>query len=100
MAAEIHAQVSIDTANTNTTVFTTDHACTMTVRILNRTDSQMRAWLAFSSTATPTDSEYIEYNALVEPYDTLVNTDIHVGIGHNVVVRVSKPGASVFVSGI
>lgn len=98
MATEIHARVSIDTANTNTTVFTTDHACVMNVRILNRTNSQMRAWLAFASTSTPANNEYIEYNAIIEPYSHIDNT-VNIGAGHNVVVRVSKPGATVFVNG-
>lgn len=98
MTTEIHAQVSIDTANTNTIVFVTDHTCTMNVRILNRTNSQMRAWPAFASASTPTNAEYIEYNTVIEPYGKLDNT-VNIDVGHNVVVRVSKPGATVFVNG-
>lgn len=99
MAADVLAQVSL-TANTNTTVYTTTYTARVTIRFVNRTNSQTRVFLALSDNSVPTDAEYIEYNSAIEPYAVLEISDLPVGTGHNIIAKAVSAGVTIFVAGV
>lgn len=99
MAASVLAQVSLP-ANTNTTVYTTSFTAFLTIRMVNRTNSQVRVHLALADASTPTDDEYIEYNTAIEPFSVLSIDSLPVGTAHNLIAKASVAGVTIFVSGV
>lgn len=92
---------SSPTATTNTTVYTVPAGTTSTfsVSICNRGSSSITARLAVASTATPSDSEWFEYDAAIPANGVLERTGIVAQAAERVVVYVSAATASVSVYG-
>jgi hypothetical protein len=100
MASGILGQSS-PTATTNTTVYTVPASttATFTVSICNRSSSAITARLAIASTATPTDAEWIEYDASIPANGVLERSGIVAQAAEQVVAYVSAATASVNVYG-
>lgn len=87
--ARVYAQSAV-VANTQTTVLTTTAESQLTIRILNRSDRQMRVSLAVSTTTSPTTAEYLEYQATVEPHSVLSNSDVIINTAKNILVTSTR----------
>lgn len=101
MASGILGQAA-PSATTNTIVYTVP-ATTYTVanvNIANRGASSITVRLALASSASPTNSEYIEYDAIVPAKGVLERTGIVLQAGKNIVVYASTNESSVSVYGI
>lgn len=100
MATGILGQ-SAPAAATNTTVYTvpSGKVASFSVSIVNRGSSQMAIRLAISATATPTNSEWIEYDAILAPRDVLERGGLVAQAGENIVVYADTASASVSVYG-
>ena len=100
MASGILGQSS-PAATTNTTVYTVPASttATFTVSICNRGSSAITARLAIASTATPTNAEWIEYDASIPANGVLERSGIVAQAAENVVAYVSAATASVNVYG-
>jgi hypothetical protein len=100
MASGILGQSS-PSATTNTTVYTVPAVTTaaFTVNICNRSGSPITARVAVASSGSPTDSEWIEYDASIPANGVLERTGIVAQAGERVVVYVSAATASVNVYG-
>lgn len=92
---------SAPTAATNTTVYTVPAATTATfsVSICNTSSAAITARLAISSTGTPGNSEWLEYDTAIAGNGVLERTGIVAQATKNVVVRISSSAASVSVFG-
>lgn len=101
MASGILGQAN-PAANTNTTVYTVPASSTATfnINIVNRGTSAITARLAVSATGTPTDSEWLEYEASIPASGVLERTGIVAQAAKRVVVSVSSATASVNVYGM
>jgi hypothetical protein len=100
MASGILGQAN-PAAITNTTVYTVPASttATFTVSMCNRSASTIAVRLAIASTATPVDSEWIEYDALIPPNSVLERTGIVAQAAERVVTYVSAAAVSVNVYG-
>jgi len=101
MASGILGQ-SAPSATTNTTVYTVPAATTsvVNVNVLNRGSAAATVRIALAAAGTPTDSEYIEYDAVVPPKGVLERTGIALNAGKLVVVYASSGDTSVNVYGL
>lgn len=92
---------SAPTANTDTTVYTvpTSTTATVTVSICNTGTAAITARMAIAAAATPTSSEWIEYEAAIPASGVLERTGIVAQAAKRVVVRVSAATAAVSVYG-
>lgn len=102
MASGILGQASVS-LETNTTVYTVPAStlAVVNVNVVNRSSgfpSSVR--VALASSATPADSEYIEYDAIIPPLGVLERTGIAIQSGKRVVVYASTPDCSVNVYGL
>lgn len=70
------------------------------VSFCNRGNSAVGVRLAVSDDDTPTDDEYIEYDAEILGKGVLERTGIIVGEGQRLVVRASAPSVSAVAFGI
>lgn len=88
-------------ATTNTTVYTVPASTTATfnVSITNTTGNVIAVRLAIASSATPTSSEYLEYDTVLLPNGVLERTGIVAQATERVVVYASATGLSVNVYG-
>jgi len=100
MASGILGQ-SAPSATTNTTVYTVPagKTATFTVSILNTGSSDITARLAVASTGSPSQSEYLEYEASIPAKGVLERTGIVAEAARLVVVYVSAATAAVSVFG-
>ena len=90
-------------AITNTTVYGPVDAATFTVATLsicNRSASAITVRVAIASSATPTNSEYIEYDVSILAKGVLERTGIVMKTGERIVVRSSSIDVSAVVYGI
>lgn len=101
MASGILGQAA-PTATTNTTIYTVPASTVSVVNIsiVNRGGSAATVRVALSATATPSDSEYIEYNTSVGSTSVLERTGLVLDETKNVVVYASSADTSVSVYGL
>lgn len=102
MASGILGQVGISTASTNHTVYTVPSStlAVANVNIVNRSASSATVRLAVSSTDTPDDSEYLEYDASLDAQGVLERSGIVINASKNIVAYASTTAVSVAVYGI
>lgn len=97
MASGILGQAN-PAADTDTAVYTvpTGMVTTANLSICNRDlDNAVTVRVAISSTSTPSDEEYVEYETIVGPTDVLERTGLVMNAGKNLVVRTSAATVSV-----
>jgi hypothetical protein len=101
MASGILGQ-SAPTGTTNTTVYTVPAATSsvVNVNVLNRGSAAATVRIALAASGTPTNSEYLEYEATVPPKGVLERTGIVLDAGKLVVVYASTADTSVNVYGL
>ena len=89
-------------AATNTTLYTvpTSTFSVVTVSILNRGATAATIRLAVASSATPADSEYLEYDTSLSAKGVLERTGIVIDAGKLLVVRSSATSVNAVVYGI
>jgi hypothetical protein len=89
-------------AATNTTLYTcpTSTFAVVTVSICNRGATAANIRVAISSSATPADSEFIEYDVSLAAKGVVERTGIVMDAGKLLVVRSSAVGVSAVVYGI
>jgi len=89
-------------AATDTTLYTVpaDNFSVVSVNICNRGTSTANVRLAVAAAATPTDAEYIEYDAQVLPNGVLERTGIIADAAKLIVVRSSNSDVSAVAYGI
>jgi hypothetical protein len=89
-------------AATNTTLYTVplDTFTVLTLSIVNRTASVITARVSVSATATPANSEFIEYDVQITANGVLERTGIVMDAGKLLVVRTSAANASAVCYGI
>ena len=90
------------TAATDTVIYTvpSDNFAVVTVSIANRSTQQRSVRLALSSAATPTNAEYIEYDAELIGNGVLERGGIVLQAGKNIVARCNSTDVSVVVYGL
>jgi hypothetical protein len=89
-------------AATNTTLYTcpADTFAVVTVSICNRGAVSATIRVAVSATATPADSEFVEYDVSLLAKGVLERTGMVLDAGKNIVVRASAIGVSAMCYGI
>jgi hypothetical protein len=102
MASGILGQAAVS-LSTNTTVYTVPAStlAVVNINVVNRSNavpSSVR--VALASSATPQNSEFIEYDALIPPLGVLERTGIAMNAGERVVIFSSTPNCSVNVYGL
>jgi len=102
MASGILGQVSIAQTATNTTVYTVPAStfAVVTINVLNRSASTATARIAIAATATPSNAEFIEYDASISANGDLERTGVVLNATKNVVAYASTTAISVAVYGI
>lgn len=88
-------------ATTNTTLYTVPALKTATINasFVNRSATAVTVRMAIAATATPTDAEYVEYDASIPAYGVLERSGIVCGAGELVVCYASATGVSVRIFG-
>lgn len=101
MASGKLASVAV-TASTNTTIYTVpaSNVCALTINVCNRGSTVTTVRIALSSTTTPTDGEWIEYDFTIPANGVLERTGIILGAGQNIVVFTPSSNVSVVIFGI
>lgn len=99
MAGTIYAHSAVP-PNVTTLVHTVGANSILSIRILNKSQSQIRVSISIGGTLVPLPEDYIEYEAVVDPSCILENTDIAVSTGHYISVKSTTPGCNVMVYGI
>ncbi len=101
MATGILGQAALSAA-TNTTVYTVPATTftVMAVSVLNRGNTVASVRIALASAATPTNAEYIEYDAQIGPNGVLERTGIMMNAGKLLVCYASNANISVTAFGI
>ena len=89
-------------ATTNTTVYTVpaDTFSVVSISICNRNSSPISVRIATSTTGTPANSEFIEYDTSISAYGVLERTGVVLQATKNIVVRTSAANVSAVVFGI
>ena len=89
-------------AATNTTLYTVpaNTFSVVTVSVVNRSASAVTVRIAISSSATPADSEYIEYDTSLSAKGVLERTGVVIDAGKLLVVRSSAASVNAVVYGI
>lgn len=89
-------------ASTNTLVYTAITQAAVGINVLNRTASGVTVRVAIGtiSGSSPTNSNYIEYDALVPANAVLERTGIVLGAGQKVVVYAATTGVTASVYGV
>lgn len=87
-------------AGVSTAVFTPSAtAASVTLSLCNRNSSSVTVRVALSTTATPTDADWIEYNTTIPPFGVLERTGLVIKFAHHLVVLSSAAGVSAVVFG-
>jgi hypothetical protein len=71
-----------------------------TVNVCNRNSSEIRARISISDADVPTDSEWIEYDVLLQANGVLERTGIVLDAGKRIVVRTSVANVTATAYGI
>lgn len=89
-------------AATNTSLYTVPASTfgVVTVNLVNRGATAVTCRIAVSTSGTPSDSDYIEYDVSVTPKGVLERTGIVMQAGRILVVRASAIGVSAVAYGI
>ncbi len=89
-------------AATNTTLYTVPAStfAVVTVSICNRNATNINARLAVASTASPANSEFVEYDVQIGPNGVLERTGLVLDAGKLIVVRSSAANVSAMAYGI
>jgi hypothetical protein len=89
-------------AATNATLYTVpaNTFSVVTVSVVNRSASAVTIRLAISSSATPADSEYLEYDTSLSAKGVLERTGLVIDAGKLLVVRSSAASVNAVVYGI
>lgn len=89
-------------AATNTTLYTVPASTfsVVSVNIVNRGGTAITIRIAISSSATPTDAEYIEYDTSLSAKGVLERTGLVLDAGKLLVVRSSAVNTNAVVYGI
>ena len=89
-------------AATNTTLYTVpaNTFAVVTVSVVNRSASAVTIRIAMSSSATPADSEYLEYDTSLSAKGVLERTGVVIDAGKLLVVRSSAASVNAVVYGI
>jgi hypothetical protein len=89
-------------AATNTTLYTVpaNTFSVVTVSVVNRSASAVTVRIAMSSSATPADSEYLEYDTSLSAKGVLERTGVVIDAGKLLVVRSSAASVNAVVYGI
>ena len=92
---------SAPAATTNTTVYTVpaSKVATFNVNICNRGSAASTVRLAIAATGTPGSSEWIEYDATVNPYSVLERSGLMATAAKNIVVYCGNANFTVNVFG-
>lgn len=93
---------NITAAATETTVYTvpSNNFTMCTISICNRGNSEAAIRVALSSSSTPTDDEWIEYNVDIGGHGVLERTGVLLSAGQRIIVWTSAPNVSVVVYGV
>lgn len=88
-------------AATNTTVYTVPALTTAvtTISVANRGGSPVAVNIAIAGAATPTNSEYIEFQAVIDSYDVLERAGVVANAGERFVVYATTADTSVTIYG-
>lgn len=83
-------------ASTNTTVYTvpTDTYTVANINLVNRGTSNASIRIAVSTTSTPSNSDYIEYDVELPPSGVIERTGLVLNTGQNIVVWSSNAEVS------
>jgi hypothetical protein len=89
-------------AATNTTLYTvpTSTFAVVTLNVVNRGASAANIRVAIAASATPSDSEYIEYDVSLAPKGVLERMGLVLDAGKLLVVRSSATSVNAIVYGI
>jgi hypothetical protein len=89
-------------AATNTTLYTVpaNTFSVVTLSVVNRSASAVTVRIAMSSSATPADSEYLEYDTSLSAKGVLERTGLVIDAGKLLVVRSSAASVNAVVYGI
>jgi hypothetical protein len=89
-------------AATNTTLYTVpaNTFSVVTVSVVKRSASAVTIRMAISSSATPADSEYLEYDTSLSAKGVLERTGVVIDAGKLLVVRSSAASVNAVVYGI
>jgi hypothetical protein len=89
-------------AATNTTLYTVPAStfAVVTLNVVNRGASAANIRVAISASATPSDSEYIEYDVSLAPKGVLERMGLVLDAGKLLVVRSSATSVNAIVYGI
>jgi hypothetical protein len=101
MSTGILARGNISSADTNTTIYTVPagKTVTFTVSVCNRNTVTINASIALSTSDTPSNEDYIEYNAEIAKYEVLERSAIIAGENTKLVVRSNTANTSVVIWG-
>lgn len=72
---------------------------TVNIRLCNRTPNPIRAHIAIGTGATPTDADYIAYNATVPPNGILEETGIACSAGEKIWITPTTAGLTARIHG-
>jgi hypothetical protein len=89
-------------AATNTTLYTvpTSTFAVVTVSICNRNTSNINARIAIAASASPANSEFVEFDVQIGPNGVLERTGLVLDAGKLIVVRSSAANVSAMAYGI
>lgn len=102
MATGVIGTPSDLSAATNTTVYTcpADTFSVASINVTNRNSASVTVRIAVSAADTPTDAEWIEYDATVLGNGVLERTGIVLATGQKIVVRSSTINVNAIAMGI
>lgn len=101
MASGVLGRVSL-ASTTNTVIYTVPAGTTayVNVNLANRTSASAAVRVAVAVSATPQDSEYIEYDTDISGNGVLERTGLVLGAGYSIITYSDKADVSVMAYGV